>query len=172
MDPLRRWWAPPCPGERRDASTRGTCPGAAAAWAAGGRTRFLETGRWLHRTERLPWVWVVVGAMLYPPSVCAPTDRTPPPVCGLPRPSTGPPLRSVGLRWALKPRSRPVHYNVTLVLYCASVLKRKKENGQPKGGMGGRHAATTETKKERKKENRPKGGMRMGGRHAATTQGF
>ena len=51
-----------------------------------------------------------------PPSVCAPTDRTPPPVCGLPRPSTGPPLRSVGLRWALKPRSRPVHYKMTLVL--------------------------------------------------------
>ena len=51
-----------------------------------------------------------------PPSVCAPTDRTPPPVCGPPRPPTGPPLRSVGLRWALKPRSRPVHYNVTLVL--------------------------------------------------------
>ena len=24
------------------------------------------------------------------------------------------------------------------------VLKRKKENGQPKGGMGGRHAATTQ----------------------------
>ena len=51
-----------------------------------------------------------------PPSVCAPTDRTPPPVCGPPRPPTGPPLRSVGLRWALKPRTRPVHYNATLVL--------------------------------------------------------
>ena len=25
------------------------------------------------------------------------------------------PLRSVGLRWALKPRSRPVHYKMTLV---------------------------------------------------------
>ena len=50
-----------------------------------------------------------------PPSVCAPTDRTPPPVCGLPRPPTGPPLRSVGLRWALKPRSRPVHYKMTLI---------------------------------------------------------
>ena len=50
-----------------------------------------------------------------PPSVCAPTDRTPPPVCGPPRPPTGPPLRSVGLRWALKPRTRPVHYKMTLV---------------------------------------------------------
>ena len=38
--------------------------------------------------------------------------------------------------------------------------KRKKENRQPKGGMGGK-----------KKENRrPKGGM--GGRYTATTQGF
>jgi len=25
------------------------------------------------------------------------------------------PLRSVGLRWALKPRSRPVHYKMTLI---------------------------------------------------------
>ena len=50
-----------------------------------------------------------------PPSVCAPTDRTPPPVCGPPRPPTGPPLRSVGLRWALKPRTRPVHYKMTLL---------------------------------------------------------
>ena len=51
-----------------------------------------------------------------PPSVCAATDRTPPSVCGIPRPPTGPPLRSVGLRWALKPRTRPVHYKMTLVL--------------------------------------------------------
>ena len=28
---------------------------------------------------------------------------------------TGPPLRSVGLRWALKPRSRPVHYKMTRI---------------------------------------------------------
>jgi len=28
--------------------------------------------------------------------------------------------------------------------FSTCVLKRKKENGQPKGGMGGRHAATTQ----------------------------
>jgi len=47
------------------------------------------------------------------------SDRPDPPsglaVCGLPRPPTGPPLRSVGLRWALKPRSRPAHYKMTLI---------------------------------------------------------
>ena len=61
-----------------------------------------------------------------PPSVCAPTDRTPPPVCGLPRPPTGPPLRSVGLRWALKPRTRPVHYKMTLVSHRAPRHHRRR----------------------------------------------
>ena len=40
---------------------------------------------------------------------------TPPPVGVLPPRWTGPPLRSVGLRWALKPRTRPVHYKMTLI---------------------------------------------------------
>ena len=56
-----------------------------------------------------------------PPSVCAPTDRTPPPVCGIPRPPTGPPLRSVGLRWALKPQTRPVHYKTSQLFDRRSV---------------------------------------------------
>ena len=60
------------------------------------------------------------------PSVCAPTDRTPPPVCGIPRPPTGPPLRSVGLRWALKPRSRPVHYKMTLISSGSEVHSRPR----------------------------------------------
>ena len=86
-------------------------------------TRTTRTGRGrlvslvFRDTNLLTAVAGVCGVTLEPtPSVCAPTDRTPPPVCGPPRPSTGPPLRSVGLRWALKPRTRPVHYKMTLVL--------------------------------------------------------
>ena len=44
MDPLRRWWAPPCLGERRDASTRGPCPSAAACGLRAGGQDFSKRG--------------------------------------------------------------------------------------------------------------------------------